>query len=58
MQGSVPRALATANQRRSVVEYVFLVEGCTVLVYSAWLRFKYRVRYDSPGGGPDLTREC
>ena len=45
MHGSVPRASATENQRHSAVEYVFLVEGCTVLLYSsAWPRFKCRVR--------------
>ena len=46
-QGSVPRAFATENQRRSAVEYVFLVEGCTVHVYITWPRFNCRVRYDS-----------
>ena len=32
MHGSVPRASATENRRRSAVEYVFFVEGCTVPV--------------------------
>ena len=41
---SYTRALATENQRRSAVEYVFLVEGCTVHVYSAWPIFNCRVR--------------
>ena len=31
----MPRAVATENQRCSAVEYVLLVEGCTVHVYSA-----------------------
>jgi hypothetical protein len=44
MHGSVPRAFATVNQRRSAVEYVFLVEGCTVHVYNTWPRFNCRVR--------------
>ena len=34
MHGSMPRYSATENQRRSTVEYVFFVEGCTVPVYS------------------------
>jgi hypothetical protein len=32
VQGSMPRTSATENRRRSAVEYVFLVEGCTVPV--------------------------
>ena len=44
MRGSVPRAFATVNQRRSAVEYVFLVEGCTVHVYNTCSRFNCRVR--------------
>jgi hypothetical protein len=56
MHGSVPRASATENQRRSAVEYVFLVESCTVHVYSAWPKFKCYVRYDSCGRGPCVTR--
>ena len=44
MQGSVPRAFATENQRRSAVEYVLLVEGWTAHVYSAWPIFSCHVR--------------
>ena len=56
MHGSVPRAIATENQRRSAEEYVFLVDGCTVHVYSPWPIFKCRVRNDS-WGVPGATRE-
>jgi hypothetical protein len=44
MHGSVPRAFATENQRRSAVECVFLVVGCTVHVYNTRPRFNCRVR--------------
>ena len=49
IHGSVPIDSATENQRFSVEEYVFLVEGCTVHVYNTWPRFKCCVRYESWG---------